>query len=277
MKEEPSWLKSRGKRLDTNFDETDLVRPMIVLTQGLSPQAADGSCPSGEFWHTGAMESLGDEFYFTVAAARKKYILFAPRGDSDGRVVLARSEDAVNWDKPNTKFEVKLKNSKKKVVWNTGKSVASSGLAEFGSSDPDDPDSTPAATLIYEFLVFLPDRPELGAAVMSVSRTKLAKGKKLVTLVETRSRASDIFACNFLARAISDNRNDDNFHNVEFSSAGFVDNEEFRDMVAQSAERMKTFRGAEEGYEAEQAGEAGKGGGAAARRKPVAADADGSY
>jgi hypothetical protein len=253
--EMPEYMRGMaGKRLDTNFDESDLVRPQVKLTQSTSPQVKDAKAPIGEWWHTGAGISMGTEFKFCIAAAHKKIILFAPRGSDTP--VLARADDAVHWDKPNTKFEVKDLKTKVKQVYNTKADVASSGLAEFGSSNPQDPDSPPAATLVYEFLVFFPDQPELGATVMSLSRTQLKNGKRLVTLIETRARAGDIFGCVFSARVTDDSRGDDDFYNVNFASAGFVEDKSFRDMVAAAAERMKSFRGDDDSYRGDAQGKA---------------------
>lgn len=248
MEEIPDYMKASGPaKLDSNFDASDMVRPSIKLLQATSPQIKDfkGVALPGMLWHTGSNQSLGDEVIFVIAAARKKYILYAPRGSA--QAVLARADNGQTWDKPNTKFDYTLK-SGKKVVYNTKASVQASGLAEFGSSDPDNPDSQPAATCHYEFLVFLPHAPELGPTILSLARSQLSPGKRLVTNFETRGRMSDIFGCAFRAAIVEDtNAAGEDFYNFQFSNAGFV-GKEFRDMVAAAADRFRDFRAADEEY-----------------------------
>jgi hypothetical protein len=243
----PEYMKnSAPSKLNSNFDQSDLVRPSIKLLQATSPQLKEfKEAKPGVFWHTGANVSLGEEVVFVIAAAKKKYILYAPRGAN--QPILARAEDGVNWDKPNQKFEVQLKKGPK-VVYDTKGSVAASGLAEFGSSIPTDENSPPAATLHYEFLVYLPEFPEFGPTILSLARSQIAPGKRLVTNFQTRARMGDIYGCAFrMAVVESANTDGEEFYNFNFANNGFVA-KEFRDIVASGAETFKDYRAADEEY-----------------------------
>jgi hypothetical protein len=231
--EMPDYLKSAGATaLDTNFTKDDMLRPVIRLTQSNSPQVKEFKAPLGEFWHSNG-ENLGNEILFVVLAAKRKYIIYGPR-NSD-KPILARAEDGSTWDKPNTRLEFFAKDSKKPLVINTRDSVEASGLAEFGTSDPSDPDSSPVATLLYEFLVLLPERLDLGPAVFTLSRTQIGPGRRLVTMVQTRGRTTNIHACAFIGRVVeAQNSDGDDYYNYAFQSAGFVSEEIMKEAVAMS-------------------------------------------
>jgi len=153
----PAYLQNttKGSHLQGK-DSGDFIVPRIKLLQGISPEVeAFEEAKSGEFWLNVLDISLGASLRFIPVNNRKRYLLLPPIGDDRG--VLARADDGKTW---NTKgeWDVKLKNIKKPVTWVIDDpDVRKSGLAEFGSSNPEDPDSNPAATLFYEYLVWLPD------------------------------------------------------------------------------------------------------------------------
>ena len=66
--------------------------------------------------------------------------------------LLARAADGENWDRPNQRFDVVLEGGQK-VEWFTGKNVQASGLLNWGSSDPNNPNSVPAANLVYTLIL----------------------------------------------------------------------------------------------------------------------------
>jgi hypothetical protein len=155
----------------------DFKIPRIVLLQGQSPELATyPEAKKDEFWHTGMNINLGAEFLFTPIVVNRRVILFRPRNDGGG--ILAFSKNGTLWDSgANQTFQVKLKGRKEPVAWSTGSNVLNSRLLQFGSSNPDDPKSAPAATLIYEYLVYLPDYPELSPCVFSAAKTATKNAK----------------------------------------------------------------------------------------------------
>lgn len=174
-----------------NLDKTDFKTPRIMLLQGLSPQLQSfpGVALANNFWHSGMNISLGESFNFIPLKVSKRIILFRPRNDQGGGI-LAISMDARTWQNGgNTKYTVKIKEKKEPVVWDTGKDVISSKLTDFGTHNPDDDRSPPAATLFYEYLVWLPERPELGPCVFSASKTGVPFAKTFNTSLLTLANA----------------------------------------------------------------------------------------
>ena len=190
----PAVSKSSGME---NLGKDDYKTPRILLLQGLSPQLTNfpETARSGHFWHTGLNVSLGDEFTFVPALVNKRVILWRPRNDNNGGI-LAFSRDGIKWDTGgNQDHSVKLKDRKERVTWSTNKDVSSSRLTEFGSADPDNADSGPAATIIYEYLCYLPEHPELSPCVFGVSKTGLPNGKGLNTNLMTIAKTGKPINC----------------------------------------------------------------------------------
>lgn len=223
----PAFLRNYGNvNNEDNFDSSDVVLPRVKLLQGLSGEIETfNEAKSGHFWHTGLDISLGDKFRFVVADRRKKYLLSAPIEDGQG--VLARADDAKTWDRLGS-WNVKIKGVKQPVTWEiTDLDLAKSGLTNWGTFNPDDEDSPPAATLFYDYLILLPDYPDLGPAVLSLARSQIKTAKKglndKIKLHQTNGRPMQ--ALMFEATSKTDSADGQEFKNFVFRSAGFVQNE----------------------------------------------------
>lgn len=218
----PAYLQGQSYKNEDNFDSSDVVIPRIKLIQGTSPELQTfESAKIGDFWHSGMDISLGNTIKFVIADRRKKYLLSAPLEDGQG--VLARADDAVTWDRTG-KWSVKLKGVKQPVVWEiTDLDVMKSGLTKFGTANPDDEDSQPAATLFYDYLVFLPDYPELGPAVISLARASVKKAKKgLNDKIDLhKSNGRPFQALIFQATSVDEASDSGGFKNWQFTQAGF--------------------------------------------------------
>ena len=219
----PDYLKGYVDDNEDNFDSSDIVIPRIKLLQGLSKEVEEfDNAKTGHFWHTGLDMDLGDSVKFVVADRRKKYLLAAPLADGQG--VLARADDAKTWDREGS-WEVKLKGVKKPVTWAIEDTdVLKSGLAAWGSSNPDDEDSAPAATLFYDYLVFLPDHLDLGPAVITLARSQIRRAKKglndKIQLHKTNGRPMQAIV--FEAKSIEETGEEGPYKNWSFTGAGFV-------------------------------------------------------
>ena len=219
----PDYLRDGGFKNEDNFDNNDVVVPRIKLLQGISPEVdAYDAAKNGHFWHTGLDMSLGEEISFVVADRRKKYLLSAPI--TDGQGVLARADDAMTWDRKGS-WTVKMKNVKQPQTWTIDDlNVERSGLAKWGSSVEGDDDSPPAATLFYDYLVWLPEHPELGMSVISLARSAIKPAKKgLNDKIKMHGDAGrPMQALIFKAKSFDDNSEGQEFKNWKFLSGGFL-------------------------------------------------------
>lgn len=222
----PDYLRNYNVGGEDNFDSSDVVIPRIKLLQGLSKEVEEyDEAKTGSFWHTGLDMNLGSEIKFVVADRRKKYLLVAPIADGQG--ILARSDDAVMWDRKGS-WTVKIKGVKNPVTWTIDDlNVEKSGLTNWGTMIPEDSDSPPAATLFYDYLVFLPDHLDLGPAVISLARSQIKKAKKglndKIQLHRTNGRPMQSIM--FSAKSVDDSADGQDFKNWSFTSAGFVQDE----------------------------------------------------
>lgn len=218
----PAYLQGQSYKNEDNFDSSDVVLPRIKLMQGISPEISEfDEAKIGEFWHTGADINLGPSFKFVVADRRKKYLLSAPLEDGQG--VLARADDAMTWNTLG-EWSVKQKGVKQPVKWAiTDLDVKKSGLAEWGTYNPEDEDSGPAATLFYDYLVFLPDHLDLGPAIISLARSSIRTAKKglndKIQMHATNGRPMQALV--FEAGSADETSDSGGYKNWRFKSAGF--------------------------------------------------------
>lgn len=252
----PAFLQNtdKGSKLQ-DIDANDIVVPRIKLLQGTSPEVeAFEEAKNGEFWLNVLDMPLGADFRFIVLNNRKRVLLLPPMGDERG--VLARADDGKTWNTTGS-WDVKLKNIKKPVTWEiTDLDVKKSGLLEFGTSNPEDSDSNPAATLFYEYLVWLPDVPELTTPVLlSLARSQAKRARDLNGKLEF----SGVPIQGVLVKTTTTDETspDGAYKNYQFTRDGFATEEQFNTAVAM-AERFSnvSYSGADE---AELAAETGAG------------------
>lgn len=243
----PAYLKGKTYTNADNFDSSDVVIPRIKLLQGISPEVqAFNEAKIGEFWHTGLDQPLGASIKFVIADRRKKYLLTAPIEDGQG--VLARADDAKTWDRTG-KWTVKIKGVKNPVTWEIASTdLAESGLANWGTSVPDDSESPPAATLFYDYLVFLPEHLDLGPAVISLARSSIRKAKKglndKISIHQTNGRPMQ--AVLFEATSVDDQSDGQAFKNWQFKPAGFVQEESLFNLAMEHRGALANIKVADE-------------------------------
>jgi hypothetical protein len=181
----PSHLAQYKKASIGNVDSSDRIIPRIKLIQAISPELESfPEAKSGQFWHTIAQENLGPSLKAIPIVIRKSFILWAPR--SDDRGILARAMDGIHWDPPNAEFTVKPKGSPQQVTYRTRNTVAESGLDQFGTSIPGDPNSPPAASLTYNMMWFLVDYPELSPSIIINTRSSIKPMQQLLSRIDSK-------------------------------------------------------------------------------------------
>lgn len=221
----PEYMRGKQGAGTENLGTTDMEVPRIKLIQAISPELETfNGLKAGEFFHTMVEESLGKSLRITPIYTDRRYILWKPRKSGGG--ILARADDGINWFPANTTFDITLPETKKTVKWSTKNTVEESGLAEWGSYDPENPDSQPAATLMYTFVVAMPDYPELGAAMMTLQRGSVKVARNLIGKIKIHKAPS--YGRIFKVESTADqNKTGDTFYNYRFTADGFVPPEMF--------------------------------------------------
>lgn len=223
----PAYLKGNEASGIENFDKSDFKIPEIKLLQGLSPEllAHKDTAMLGEYFHTGMMKSLGAVFRSVICVARKRVVLFRPKNDQGGGI-LAVSDDAVNWRMGADKeFSVMLKGAKKPVKWSTKGNVKASGLLEFGTSNPEDETSPPAAVMYYEYIHYLPDYKDASPVVQRIKSTGLDNARKLNSYFLLQKKPVYVHAIEWSVDQKSNS--DGNWTVPKFKPIGYVDETTF--------------------------------------------------
>lgn len=220
----PEWMKQDIGLGTENIGASDTEVPRIKLCQKISPELDTfNDLKAGDFFHTLAEKSLGREVRVTPIYTDIRYILWRPQDTGGG--ILARADDGVHWSPSASEFEVELKKGGPKVKWRTAKTVAQSGLADWGSSNPADPNSPPAATRMYNLVVTLPDYPDLPPAVVTLQRASIGVARKLMGKLKITRAPS--FGLYFKMASFSDkNGAGQEFLNYAFTADGIITDQE---------------------------------------------------
>ena len=224
----PDFMKPMRGQGTENIGQNDIETPRIKLLQAVSDEITNfDNAKPGEFWHSIAEVSMGSEVRIVPLYTDMRAILWRPRHQGGG--ILARADDGIHWSPAEASFTVQpYKDQPKHLVqWKTTPLVSNSRLLEWGSSDPSNSESQPAATRMYNMAVALPDHPELGIGVITLQRSGIKVARKFMGKLKLMSAPS--FGCYFtMGQVLDQNDQGDKFFNYSFTAAGFVqDHDEF--------------------------------------------------
>lgn len=242
----PAYLQTyNGPTGAEGIESADITIPRIKLGQGTSEEVKDGTLKEGALFLNLTKDVLaepGKPLRGIVIARSKEYILWRPRKDNGGGI-LARAKpvhtkDGVRyqWDKPNTKFEVKV-DGKIKVTWTTKKFIDEDGLDQWGSEIPGNADSDIAATAHHNYVLVLPDHGDLVAA-LSLSRSQAKKAKDFNALL--RLGTAPLPSRVFTFTSIDEHNDQGDFKNIKVENAGFVQD---KDQFEKYLDMFKGFSG----------------------------------
>lgn len=230
----PAHLAQYQKAKMGNIDSSDKIIPRIKLMQAISPELVDfQEAKAGQFWHTIAQENIGPTLKAIPILVRKSYMLWAPRGDERG--ILARAMDGIHWDPPEAAFTVKPKGSPNPITYHTKKTVAESGLDQFGSSIPGDSNSPPAASLTYNMMWYLIDRPDLSPALIINTRSSVKPMQQLLSRIDSKQVAHYVQVYNI--GSVQQKGAEGPYFNFTYTGAGFADEQQ----AALCAEMYENF------------------------------------
>jgi hypothetical protein len=251
----PKFMQGDAGAGTEKIDQADMEMPRIKLVQGIDQEliATHDGLEAGMFWHTLAEQSLGEDVDIIPLHISKRVVLWAPRPPIDQGGILARADDAVHWQPAGREFEVKIDKKGTKVKWKTAKTVAESGLLEWGTYDPSDPDSQPAATLCHVFVVAMPAFPELSPVAIMLQRSGIKPARKLLGKVNIIGGRSPIYGQVYKMSSFLDHSPAGDFNNYSFTANGFVEDEDqyhyykgLHEQFARTGVQIKDMEGAQE-------------------------------
>lgn len=218
----PDFMRAQAGLGHEALSASDVEVPRVKLMQAISPELEENNdLKAGDFFHTLADLNLGPIVRITPIFIDQRYVLWRPRETGGG--ILARADDGIHWSPPNTEFQVKLK-SGQDVTWRTANTVAQSGLSNWGSSNPADANSPPAATRMYNVVVALADHPELPPAVVTLQRAAIKVARRFLGKMKITRAPS--FGLIFSMRSTSEQGPGGKFYNYQFVADGMVTDKE---------------------------------------------------
>lgn len=229
----PAFMRGKAGQGVETLTSQDVEVPRLQLLQALSPQVQEADFKQGEFFHSVAEESLGKEVALSIVYVNKTYMLWRPRDAGGG--ILARSMDGIRWSPPDQAFTVKV--NKHDVTWRTRPTVAASGLAEWGTMDPQDPQSPPAATVMYNLVAMIPAFPEYSPCVITLQRSAVRVARKLMGKLKLSQ--APVYGLRFLMSSFKDSSSQGEFWNYKFQGTGLVESEEQFKIYEAMYERFK--------------------------------------
>jgi len=258
----PDFMKGLQGQGTENLGMKDIETPRLKLLQMTSKECVEheGASP-GMWWHTVLEKPFPKELVGVPLFIDIRYLLWRPLDDGGG--ILARADDAMHWSPPNIAFKVKINKKTKEVIWRTAKTVAESGLDQWGTYDPDDPSSQPAATLMYNIVMALPDYPEVGPSVVTFQRTGVPIAKKLGGKLKLAKAPS--YGIKFMMSHTAETNNADQTYLVpKMTMAGYVTDQnqfneykELYELFKKIGVNVKDLEGAQEDEPATGTGSAG--------------------
>ena len=224
----PTFMKDKAGAGTEGIETRDMEMPRIKLVQGTDQEliAAHDGLKVGDFFHTLAEINLGDALDIVPIHISKRVVLWRPRPPIDAGGILARADDAVHWQPANKEFTVKIDKKGNTVTWKTAKTVEESGLLEWGTYDPDDEGSQPAATLCHVFVCYMPKFPELSPAVLMMQRSAVKVARKLLGKINIIGGQAPIYGQVYnMGSFLDTNSANQQFKNFTFTANGFVQDE----------------------------------------------------
>ena len=178
LAEIPEYLKGSAGAGTEELDQDSLTPPRLKLIQALSPELEDfPDLKSGMFYNNISDEIYEDGLEIVPIRLFRSFMLFAPRKDNAG--LIARANDGIHWSPSDAVYTTGAG-----VTWKTAPTVKESGLDQFGTSDPADPQSPPAATEYLNVMCFEADHAEKGPMIYSFYRASLGVGRKFASKVK---------------------------------------------------------------------------------------------
>lgn len=178
----PDFIK-RGKAGQGTeaLSSNALQPPRLKMAQALTPEITEGILPElkpGNFFSDTTGNIFGSSIKIIPCYFSESYLLYAPKVPGSPGGLLARANDAVHWEPANTEFDVVIDKKGTRVKWKTAETVIASGLDKWGTFDPSDQKSPPAAVHCLNLLAMLPEHLDEGFLVFSFMRSAVKAGKK---------------------------------------------------------------------------------------------------
>lgn len=243
----PAFMQG-AQAADTGFDVSDLIIPRVALMQGISPPVMAGEVENAHFYHTTMGQDMGTEIDIVPILYRKQYTLWNPLHMGGG--VIARASDGKTWD---SDFDVQVapyKDFPKKLVRYSGEKGGAVGkdigLGAWGSADPENPDSGPAATVSHIFMFRSLQHFDLGPFIVFLQRSSEGVARDLMTkirLVQDGALKVPMHGQVYrMTSKVAANNGGQEYNQYKFIANGYVPSQDMFDLLVREREEYGVTR-----------------------------------
>lgn len=238
----PAFMQADAADGKENIGNDDIIIPRVALMQSVSDEVEAGKIRAGNFLHILLEEDMGTAIDdIVIVSHSKRYVLWSPRHEGGG--ILARASDGKTWDEAFQGMEFEVAPSKDrpryKVKWKVEGEVGRDvGLGAWGSSDPENPDSSPAATLTHVLVCVSLSRLEMGPFTILLQRTAEKSARELLTKI--RLDKAPLYGQVYRLSSTQSSGPSGDFYNYSFSKNGHVQELE---LYQQTQAMYESFRG----------------------------------
>jgi len=212
-----------------NIERGDMIIPRVALAQSTHEWVEEEKVKAGSFYHTVLEQDLGKSLDdLVIVHHSKRWNLWKPRHEGGG--ILARASDGRHWDDQFRGMEFEVQPDKNRprhrVKWRIsedGEVGRDVGLGAWGTSDPENPDSQPAATLSHVLVCVSLSRLHEGPFVVLLQRTaeKVARG----LLAKVGVDPAPIYGQIYRMGSKQDSSPSGDFYQYVFNKNGYVPDE----------------------------------------------------
>ena len=219
----PDFLKGEKVLGLDGIDQADLILPRIKLMQDMSPEVQAGTHKAGELVNSLTGQNYGTKLEFVPLDKSKTRMFWQDR--KDGNAVLCSSDDGKKPKDPAAAGAIAQKLKMKDVP----KVMAECKLCPFGNwsgEEEGDERSAPRCTSYYNFPMLI--KGDSSPTALTMSRTKLKIGKKLLSLVALSGDNVSLFAKRYELTTVKEKSKLGSYFNYAIKPVGYVTEAEYK-------------------------------------------------
>lgn len=240
----PDYMREDVHGGKGTIESEDLGIVQYKLMQATSPELTEREdLRPGDFLHTGSGRNMGPVWHAAFLHYQRQYILWNPLESGGG--ILARAADGKHWNPPDAEWQVTLdkKDGGHAVTWRTARTVAESKLHLWGTMNPYDSQSPPAATKMLTFIAVPWEYQDDGPAILTFQRSSLKRGSNLLTKI--RMQRAPLYGVVYKISSYPDtNKNNQQYMNQKAEAVGLINDQAIYDQF-----KALNMQFAESGFE----------------------------
>jgi hypothetical protein len=219
----PAFLKGEAVQGLDNIDRADLILPRIKLMQDMSPEVQEGKAKAGELVNSLTGQNYGTRLEFVPLTNSKTRMFWQDR--KEGNAVLCSSDDGKHPKDPTAAAKI-AKKMKLKEFPVTMPDCKSCPFGNWAEDDAGGDREAPRCTSYYNFPMLI--KGDSSPSALTMSRTKLKVGRKLLSLVVLSGDNVSIYAKRYELSTVKEKSDLGTYYNYAIKPIGYVTEAEYK-------------------------------------------------